>query len=76
MTIEAVIFDLDGVPVDSEHVWDEVREELARERGGRVVSGYRELGLRPAVDPVLQHDTARRFADHRCTANLAERLST
>jgi len=33
--VEAVIFDLDGVIVDSEHVWDEVREELARERGGR-----------------------------------------
>ena len=33
--IEAVIFDLDGVLIDSEHVWDEVREELARERGGR-----------------------------------------
>ena len=33
--IEAVVFDLDGVLVDSEHLWDEVREELARERGGR-----------------------------------------
>ncbi len=33
--IQAVVFDLDGVLVDSEHVWDEVREELARERGGR-----------------------------------------
>ena len=33
--IEAVVFDLDGVIVDSEHVWDEVREGLARERGGR-----------------------------------------
>jgi HAD superfamily hydrolase (TIGR01509 family) len=33
--IEAVVFDLDGVLVDSEHVWDAVREELARERGGR-----------------------------------------
>jgi HAD superfamily hydrolase (TIGR01509 family) len=29
-----VVFDLDGVLVDSEQVWDGVREELARERGG------------------------------------------
>ncbi len=33
--IEVVIFDLDGVIVDSEHVWNEARESLARERGGR-----------------------------------------
>ena len=33
--IEAVVFDLDGVVVDSEQVWDEVREQLVRERGGR-----------------------------------------
>ena len=33
--VDAVVFDLDGVIVDSEHVWDEVREELAGERGGR-----------------------------------------
>lgn len=33
--IEAVVFDMDGVLVDTEQVWDEVREELVRERGGR-----------------------------------------
>ena len=32
--IDAVIFDLDGVLVDSEGVWDEARRELVRERGG------------------------------------------
>lgn len=33
--IGAVVFDLDGVIVDSEQVWDTAREALARERGGR-----------------------------------------
>ena len=32
--IDAVVFDLDGVVVDSEQVWDDVREQLAHERGG------------------------------------------
>ncbi len=32
--IEAVVFDLDGVIVDSERLWDEVRERYARESGG------------------------------------------
>jgi len=31
---EAVVFDLDGVIVDSEQVWDEVREAYVRETGG------------------------------------------
>jgi HAD superfamily hydrolase (TIGR01509 family) len=32
--IEAVVFDMDGVIVDSEPVWQQVRVDLIRERGG------------------------------------------
>jgi len=33
--IDAVVFDLDGVLLQSEEVWDAVRERYVRERGGR-----------------------------------------
>jgi HAD superfamily hydrolase (TIGR01509 family) len=33
--IEAVVFDLDGVLIASEEVWDSVRERYVRDRGGR-----------------------------------------
>ena len=34
-SVAAVVFDMDGVLVDTEHLWDEVREELTTEWGGR-----------------------------------------
>jgi HAD superfamily hydrolase (TIGR01509 family) len=35
VTGRAVVFDLDGVLLDSEQVWNRAKEEVARERGGR-----------------------------------------
>jgi len=35
LVIDAVVFDLDGVLIQSEEVWDAVRERYVRERGGR-----------------------------------------
>ena len=34
--IEAVIFDMDGVLIESEELWNTTREDLARERGRRL----------------------------------------
>lgn len=33
--IEAVVFDMDGVLIESEEIWDSVRERYVREHGGR-----------------------------------------
>ena len=33
--IDAVVFDLDGILIQTEELWNEIRERLARERGGR-----------------------------------------
>ena len=83
--IEAVIFDLDGVLVDSEHVWDEVREELARERGGRWHDGAQAdmMGMSSVEWSRYMHDEiglpepAEEISDEvvrRMLARYAERL--
>jgi HAD superfamily hydrolase (TIGR01509 family) len=37
--IDAIVFDLDGVIVDSEQVWDDVREAYTHETGGTYTEG-------------------------------------
>lgn len=47
MSVAAVVFDLDGVLVDSEQVWDTARRELVEETGGEWRDGATEemLGM-------------------------------
>jgi HAD superfamily hydrolase (TIGR01509 family) len=56
--IAAVVFDLDGLLLDSEHLWDEVREELARERGGRWHEGAQRamMGMSSPEWSAYMHD--------------------
>jgi HAD superfamily hydrolase (TIGR01509 family) len=42
MPLEAVIFDMDGVIVESEALWDKAREDLVKETGGRWGAGSQE----------------------------------
>jgi HAD superfamily hydrolase (TIGR01509 family) len=56
--IEAVVFDLDGVIVDSEQAWDDVREQLAKERGGRWHEGAQAamMGMSSPEWSAYMHD--------------------
>jgi HAD superfamily hydrolase (TIGR01509 family) len=40
--VAAVVFDMDGVLIDSEQTWSDAREEIAREHGGAWPAGTQE----------------------------------
>jgi len=40
--IEAVVFDLDGVIIDSEPVWEQVRRQVVAEHGGHWTAGAQQ----------------------------------
>jgi HAD superfamily hydrolase (TIGR01509 family) len=57
--IDAVVFDLDGVLIDSEEIWNEVREAVTRERGGRWHEGAQAamMGMSSTEWSRYMHDT-------------------
>ena len=58
--IEAVVFDLDGVLIQSEEVWDAVRERYTRESGGRYDDGIQRamMGMSSTEWSHYLHETA------------------
>jgi HAD superfamily hydrolase (TIGR01509 family) len=70
MPIEAVAFDLDGVLIDSEQVWDEVRREYVPERGGR----WREEATR-AMMGMSSPEWSRYLAEELGVPESPERIS-
>jgi HAD superfamily hydrolase (TIGR01509 family) len=75
--IEAVIFDLDGVLIDSERVWTTAREALAREHGGRWSAGAtREMmGMSSPEWSRYMHDALGvRMAPEQIAAEVVRRL--
>ena len=61
MSASAVVFDLDGVLVDSEQVWASAREQLVRERGGRWLDEANEamMGMSSPEWSRYMHDDLR-----------------
>ena len=75
--IEAVVFDLDGVIVDSEHVWDAAREALARERGGLWHEGAQQdmMGMSSVEWSRYMHDViGLKDPPEEISAEVARRL--
>ena len=58
--IVAVVFDMDGVLIQSEEVWDEVREAYVVERGGRYDSEVQRamMGMSSTEWSAYLHETA------------------
>ena len=75
--IDAVVFDMDGVIVDSEQVWDDVREQLAKERGGRWHDGAQAamMGMSSPEWSAYMHDEiGLRESPEEINAEVVERM--
>jgi HAD superfamily hydrolase (TIGR01509 family) len=60
LSIVAVVFDMDGVLIQSEEVWDGVREAFVRERGGRYDAEVQRamMGMSSTEWSAYLHETA------------------
>jgi len=75
--IDVVVFDMDGVIVDSEQVWDDVREQLAAERGGRWHEGAQAamMGMSSPEWSAYMHDEiGLRESPAEINAEVVERM--
>jgi HAD superfamily hydrolase (TIGR01509 family) len=75
--IDAVIFDLDGVLIDSEKVWAAAREKLARERGGTWHDGAVRamMGMSsPEWSRYMQRELGVAMAPEQIAREVVERL--
>jgi HAD superfamily hydrolase (TIGR01509 family) len=78
MTVAAVIFDLDGVLLDSEPVWDEVRRELVIERGGRYPAGSQRRMMGMSTKEwswYMAHDLGVELPPEEISRTITERLA-
>ncbi|MGI8578136.1 MAG: HAD family hydrolase [Nocardioidaceae bacterium] len=76
--IDAVVFDLDGVLIDSEPVWEEVRRGLVDERGGRWPSDAQDrlMGMStPEWARYLSKELAVRLPPPQVATTVVDRMA-
>src|SRR3954454_6515039 len=77
LMIDAVVFDLDGVLIQSEEVWDAVRERYVRERGGRYDEEVQRamMGMSaPEWSAFLHEDAGVPESPQQINADVVERM--
>jgi HAD superfamily hydrolase (TIGR01509 family) len=78
LSVDGVVFDMDGVLIHTEHVWDQVREQLTKEAGGRWRPGAQEamMGLSSGEWSRFMHDELHvPLPPEEINARVVERLS-
>jgi HAD superfamily hydrolase (TIGR01509 family) len=76
--LRAVIFDLDGVLVDSEQLWDQIRRDVVAEHGGQWAAGATEamLGMStPEWSDYLVRQLGARLTPDQAAASVIERMA-
>jgi HAD superfamily hydrolase (TIGR01509 family) len=76
--IEAVVFDLDGVLIDSEPVWEEVRRGLVAERGGHWAPDAQRRLMGMSTQEwagYLSEDLGVGLPPHEVAAQVVERMA-
>ncbi|SDR07677.1 HAD family hydrolase [Actinopolyspora saharensis] len=74
----AILFDLDGVLADSEHLWDRIRREVTHEFGGRWAEGATEamMGMStPEWSEYLVKELGVQLSPERVAETVIDRMS-
>jgi HAD superfamily hydrolase (TIGR01509 family) len=77
VSVAAVVFDMDGVLIDSERVWADVREQVAREHGGKweADTQQRMMGMSsPEWSRFMRDEVGVPMTPAEISASVVERL--